>query len=294
MRRQMWWVYSHPLTEQGSCYTRSVPTGTNVKEKGAQSFPRKWHRLIPTCSLPWRLAAGQILKFQMRLKRKEEALTGHMTRLFHHLRVSAPLYKCIAVSVGASLPFSTCNVCHDMQHDWLTQSGDCVAEQKLSPLIAFSEVIKMTSVTLCWLCVRLVRMKAGFWSPRWLRPFTPFLNQSIPQPQNLTALKHLDLIPRSAPVTWWHLLLSLSRQTPRRPRAPTWTRRATWGRAACAPYVETGPLANTTGRPAATAARASSDAASAKTTCTRAGEGQICGWAGGHPEKKIIYSPALN
>lgn len=38
------------------------------------------------------------------------------------------------------------------------------------------------------------------------------------------------------------------------------------------PYVETEPPANTTGHPAVMAARASSDAASAKTTCTRAGE----------------------
>lgn len=38
------------------------------------------------------------------------------------------------------------------------------------------------------------------------------------------------------------------------------------------PYVEIEPLANTMGHPAVTAARASSDAASAKTTCTHAGE----------------------
>lgn len=77
-------------------------------------------------------------------------------------------------------------------------------------------------------------------------------------------------------LTWWDIFslsLSLSScQTPHRLRAPTWTLPATWGRAACVPYVETEPLANTTGRPAAMAARASSDAASAKTTCTRAGE----------------------
>lgn len=66
-------------------------------------------------------------------------------------------------------------------------------------------------------------------------------------------------------------LLSLC-QTPHLLKAPTWTQPATWQRAACAPSVETEPPANTTGPPAATAARASLGAAFAKTTCTHAGE----------------------
>lgn len=60
-------------------------------------------------------------------------------------------------------------------------------------------------------------------------------------------------------------------QIPRQLRAPTWAPRATWRRAACAPSVGTEPRGSTTVHPAATAAKASFDAVSAKTTCTRAG-----------------------
>ena len=42
--------------------------------------------------------------------------------------------------------------------------------------------------------------------------------------------------------------------------------------ASCAPYVQTGPPANTTARPAVTAARVSSGGVSAKITATPAGE----------------------
>ena len=42
--------------------------------------------------------------------------------------------------------------------------------------------------------------------------------------------------------------------------------------ASCAPYVQTGPPANTTARPAVMAARGSSGEVSAKNTTTRAGE----------------------
>lgn len=66
--------------------------------------------------------------------------------------------------------------------------------------------------------------------------------------------------------------LSLSCQTPHQLKALTWTPRATWLQAVCVPYVETELQVNTMVPPAVMAARASSDAASGKTTCIHAGE----------------------
>lgn len=103
----------------------------------------QWHQLIYTCSLPWRLAVNRTLKFPMRLKK------------MGLLHVSALLYERMTTSVESACHFLIYIMCHDILCDWLTQSGDCVGDWKLSPspVIAFSEVIKMTSIMLCWLWV---------------------------------------------------------------------------------------------------------------------------------------------
>lgn len=145
---------------QSSCYKRSVPTESKVRKR-ASVF---WEVLPMTPTYLYRLSpmtAGCEPGSEIPNETKEKgSLTEKITQHFYHSHVFTPVYE-------VSVSFLIYSMCHDKLCDWLTQSGDCVSDWKLSPLIAFSEVIKTTSVALCWLCelLRQVLTKASFDQP---------------------------------------------------------------------------------------------------------------------------------
>ena len=78
--------------------------------------------------------------------KKQGSLTRSITQDF-------PMFLLYCMNVWRRLRVNSMR--HDILYDWLIQSGDW----KLSPVIAFSEVIKIPSVLLCWHC--------GSHSGRW-------------------------------------------------------------------------------------------------------------------------------
>lgn len=123
---------------------------------------------------------------------KKEAWQGTLltTQRFHHSHVSTLLYKCLTMSLESGCLFF--NLQHVSWHTlWLIDPVWWLCgwlKRSLSPVIAFSEVIKLTLIMLCWLCVSYSGRsqilagshEAWFWSAvngadhwRSLRPFTP-------------------------------------------------------------------------------------------------------------------------
>lgn len=161
--------------------------------KRVQFFKKfsQWHQLICISSLPWRLAVILILKFPMRpQKRKPDRehyspLNVFITHMFLLYYIS--VWQCLLSQAAFFF-----NLQHVSWHTlWLIDPVWWLCgwlKRSLSPVIAFSEVIKLTLIMLCWLCVSYSGRsqilagshEAWFWSAvngadhwRSLRPFTP-------------------------------------------------------------------------------------------------------------------------